>query len=1238
MSVLADVINLRINVNGSQSQNELNELRKKAKDLTTDMQGLKKGTQEYADKAKALKGVNSEMDSLKKTIGVTALSQKELTSELSKLKSLRGSMVPFSAEFKALSKEIAGVESRLYNVRNGVQGFSSLTSKLSGGIKGIGIAAAGFFGFQAITQSFSKILEGASKLSDQLADLRRVSGFTADEAANLNQQLLSIDSRTSAEGLRNIAITAGKLGVAKQDIFSFTQAVDMLVVSLGDELGNADQITTQLGKILNVFDGKVTGENITQLGNAFVELANAGVASGAFIADFDQRLSGIAKSAGIGLGELSGLGAGLEELGGRVESSSTAIQKLLISIAQDLPAAAKIAGMSTKEFSNLYSTNGTEALLKYSEGLVKNKDSFAAVTNSLKDAGEEGARTVETISKLGTSANLLREKIDLGKRSLQENTAITEAFRLKNETLAASVDKLKKEFDRLVSESRLADFVKAVVQGFTQMILPSKTLTEQFKEQDGIVKKLETNTLPLIDRYEELKKKSTLNKDEQIELNKAITAIGNTIPGAITQFDKYGRALGINAEKAREFIRLQQAILKERNRDAIKEQEELLKTIQFNADAQQRMLNKGTITETIGGTMTSPGTDVIRRLTDKEILASQVQLAGYQDRLTGIKGIIQELKGEAMKVPEVAPPAAGGTGGTGGNDTGGGSGKDAKDAAAKKLEQMRSDAAAFAQELKRLRSEAEGKTMEENDREIMQITDKYNELIKKAKSYWAENTAIGKQKIEEIRVIRDLQLKALFKKQFDDNSEKEYSTSLKNLDVFFADQRNAAGKNYASGISTKKQYEAALKDIEARETQSRIQVATDYTGTVKKAVDDLTNFKKAAEQKQTADAIAESEKRQAATVNELLAAARLKILVAKPGTDKQLQAKKDLLQLEFNLDTEGLDKTSALYLEKNQILQQALADLDMQAHQEKINRLFEYANYAVTAFDDLNKIISNRETSAFNREKRLNDKKRNEFKKQLDNKLISQEQYDQKMLLLQQQQDAKQAELSRKQAKREKALTILSTILSTAQAVAGALAAKPIGPWNIAQAAVFGILGGLQVGIAASAPLPEFGRGGFLSRGPKHSDSQKGLHVVNPLTGQTEMLVEQGEAVLNARAMNSNRNMTLSGTPRQIASSLNSTFGGVSFASGASWLTQPMPQIKPGMARIMAGGGMIDSVATSPNTELAAQQQETINQLMGLRADMAGWNRSLKSTVVLKDIQNASNMYEAAKKASSITQ
>ena len=465
MSVKTDVVNLIVNVGGDKAKDELNKLRKTASDLNSEMRGLKKSTDEYKTKAAELGKINDQMATLRKTIGLTALSQKELTAELARLRALKSVATPQTKEFEELQKSINKVTSRLWEVKNGVFGVAAIFKKLKDEIGGFGVAALGALGAEMLMSKMGEIVNGAGKLSDQLADLQRVASMTAIEAKNLNKELTAIDTRTSTGGLREIAIIAGKLGVAKADIFDFTKAVDMLVVSLGDELGNADEITTQLGKILNVFDGKVTGDNITRLGNAFVKLANDGVATGAFMADFDQRLSGVAKSANIGLGELTGMGAGLEQLGEKVESSATALQKLIVKIAGDIPAAAKVAGQSTAEFNKQFSTNPTEAILQYTKGLVANKGAFSELVNSLKDAGEEGSRTVQLISKLGANTDMMRNSILLGAEAVTESTAITSAFALKNETLASTLDKIGKEFSKLFASNAVTNFLSSAAVG-----------------------------------------------------------------------------------------------------------------------------------------------------------------------------------------------------------------------------------------------------------------------------------------------------------------------------------------------------------------------------------------------------------------------------------------------------------------------------------------------------------------------------------------------------------------------------------------------------------------------------------------------------------------------------------------------------------------------------------------------------------------------------------------------------
>jgi hypothetical protein len=354
-------------------------------------------------------------------------------------------------------------EATLRNINNEVRGVGGAFGWLRTEIGKLGALAVGVLGFQFITDQFHNVIMSGAKLSDSLADIRRVAGLTEKEVLNLNKSFKGLDTRTSVAGLRDIAIIAGKLGVAKGDILAFTEAVDKLVVTLGDELGNADQITTQLGKILNVFDGKVTGENITTLGNAMIVMANAGVASGGFIADFTQRVSGIAVSAHLSLGATVGLAAGLEELGQKTESSSTAVSRLLSDIAGDLPKAAAIAQIPLQKFTDLFNKTPEKALLAYAAGLVKNKTAFSEISASFKSAGEEGQRVIGTLAALGNKAEFMQGKIDMANGAITQSSAINAGFALKNETFGASVEKLGKKFGELSSNSNVTAFMQNLV-------------------------------------------------------------------------------------------------------------------------------------------------------------------------------------------------------------------------------------------------------------------------------------------------------------------------------------------------------------------------------------------------------------------------------------------------------------------------------------------------------------------------------------------------------------------------------------------------------------------------------------------------------------------------------------------------------------------------------------------------------------------------------------------------------
>lgn len=1385
MSVRTDVINLNVNVNGNKAQDELIKLRKKAADIKTEMEGLKKGTEAYIAKKNELAQVTGQMSKLKQEIGLTALTQKELIRELNTLKALRGSVIPFSEEYNQLSKSIQQVERRLYDVKNGVQGFSSFMSRIKDEVKQFGVMAASYLGFQFITSQFQNIVHGLGKMSDQLADLRRVSGLTATEADNLNNKLKQIDTRTSASGLREIAIIAGKLGVAKDDIFEFTKAVDQLVVALGDELGDADQITTQLGKILNVFDGKVTGENITKLGNAFVELANTGSATGGFIADFDQRLSGIAKSAGIGLGALSGLGAGLEELGGRVESSSTAIQKLIISISQDMPAAAKIAGLSTKEFEKLFALDPTEALLKYSEGLVKNKDSFAQVTASLKDAGEEGARTIETISKLGSSADILRGRIDLGKKAIEENTAITEAFRIKNESLGATLDKIGKEFNKLISGSLLNNALESAANATLKFI-------NALKDFSGIVERnkftitamavaiavLTKNVLLNVAAW--LLEKSAMIAESLLAARRTalllLSAAYNLLTGNITRasaawslFSKsiaggpIGLAitaligLGVALDKILSKTSLLQQVQQRANQTTIETTSKIDVLTKVAKDNNVSLENrKKALSEliaiapeylgnlTLENINTKEGTDLItkyiERLNEKAQAEARYNLmvekmkereekrSTIRNRLSGsgisftdenidaianlrksiIPDVYSDLANLNKEIDELQTSITNSakknvaTVINSGHEVTEATIQNAKDTIGarkqwlegeiKKLDenynklglhekaaiknnrdqkekyeaelaklngtkttgrksgetnynQLQREAKAFFDKLLKLKEQAQIKGEEPEQREIDAVSAKYKELTEKARQLYIDSLN-DKKKYSEAEILieqaKQIELNNIFQKYFkqrqDAAAEGEYDNAIASWREYINDKRELTAKSYADGKINLQQYNNEITALNIQEKQNLVLIAKDYAGQVKKATDDLTRFQKDADKEVTDNAIKEMERRKEFEDREKLAKAQGKVFIARPGSDARYQAQKDLLKAQFDLDTEFLNKKSEQYKTAELKLNEDLKEIERQRRQERIEQYETYIGYFQDALQRVDEIVKNSEQKKINTEKAANDKKKASYQKQLDNKLISQKQFDKKIAQADAELEKKTKEIARRQAAREKALNIFAAVINTAGAVVKALN-SPVGyPANLALAIAAGAAGALQIAAISSQPLPELGTGEWLRKGPKHKEAGKG----------TPVLIERDEAIISAAAMTDNKRYTVTGTPAQITSALNSKNGGAAWQSGAviqmaEWRRRPSPSISSDMPYIMAQGGLLrslqnDSIATfaQDNNETNTLLGRLVNEISELRKDVNNQRDKLKAVVSIKELREESDKYDNAKKVSSL--
>lgn len=226
-------------------------------------------------------------------------------------------------------------------------------------------------------------------------------------------------------------------------------------------------------------------------------------------------------------------------------------------------------------------------------------------------------------------------------------------------------------FEKLVSViGVVVEVAGDLTDGISAMVNPAESASKAFEEQTTAVNNLEQNISPLLGRYDELMEKSVLNKEEQAELKKIVEQVSGVIPIAAKGFDEYGRAIGLNTDKAREFIEAEKARRQVVNAEAIGKWQKVIADAEEQKKRLEGLRNIGK-TESLSFS-TRDEAPALRTLTNEEMQKFSDQIFSLQNTIVGANAELDRLTGRTIEMPVVAPPKTGGE--TTGKDGKGGTG------------------------------------------------------------------------------------------------------------------------------------------------------------------------------------------------------------------------------------------------------------------------------------------------------------------------------------------------------------------------------------------------------------------------------------------------------------------------------------------------------------------------------------------------------------------------------------
>lgn len=452
MSLKIDRAELEIVIKNDTSRKRMRELDDDMRKLRREMKKLDENSPEFQGKLTQLKAAQAEYDKLIDKIGITGLTLKELRKRQQELNTVLAHIPGNSPLYDKYREQLTQVNDRMKELKGTSKETEGSLSKLANGFnKYFAMGASLIAGITGASMAFRSMAEEVAKVDDLYSDVMKTTGLTHDEVVALNEEFKNMDTRTSRDELNKLATEAGKIGRSgKKDIMDFVEAGNQIRVALGEDLG--EDAITSIGKMVSVFEGSTKQlqgvglkEQMLSVGSAINELGASSTAAEPYLVQFAGRMGGVSKQAKISMADILGYASALDQDMQQVEMSATALQNFIMKLMGDPAKFAKQAGLNVKEFTKLLNTD-TNAAIKQVLKALNEKGGFQALIPIFQEMGLDGARATGVLSSMAGSI----DKIDVAQRianqAMTDGVSITKEYGLKNDNLAAQLEKVKKNF------------------------------------------------------------------------------------------------------------------------------------------------------------------------------------------------------------------------------------------------------------------------------------------------------------------------------------------------------------------------------------------------------------------------------------------------------------------------------------------------------------------------------------------------------------------------------------------------------------------------------------------------------------------------------------------------------------------------------------------------------------------------------------------------------------------------
>ena len=421
---------------------------------------LMSDAEKSAAQAEELKGKLKTLEAQYKACSKTTEKYKN---ELIKLQTAMNNVGADTAEIEA---EIRKLSSRFYQLGVDCEKAGKIMQTVGQNTKALGSFMSRYITTPVVAAG-TGIVKTAMDAEEAFAGVEKALGGTAEEMAAIQDSIIDMSKRKPFDvtEIADVVQTAGQLGVAKDNVISFTEAV----LDLGAVSSDLDAATAaeQMAKYFNIAGLDTSEENVRAFTSTVFELGNTTATSEGAILEMSMRIAAAGHQVGMTDADILGLAATLSSVGLEAQAGGSAISKLLSRIdvavatgSAEIKDFAKIAGMSVDDFVAVWQDAPTTALGNFINGLAQMSDEGISSIAVLEDMGLSELRLRDTILRTVNANDLFNETMAASNKEWKSANSLSNSAAKRYDT---TKNKLK----------LLLNNLKAVALQFADAIMPT---------------------------------------------------------------------------------------------------------------------------------------------------------------------------------------------------------------------------------------------------------------------------------------------------------------------------------------------------------------------------------------------------------------------------------------------------------------------------------------------------------------------------------------------------------------------------------------------------------------------------------------------------------------------------------------------------------------------------------------------------------------------------------------------